>query len=255
MSTSNIELACNTDIGLLRSRNEDNVGIWPEHSLAILADGIGGNNAGQLASKVAVDATYENWINTVASMSGASGGFSGSASGDLLMVAVSIANHQIHDLVKTEADLDGMGSTIIACYFGDETVHVVHLGDSRLYQLRDGILTQLTVDHTFAQRSYELGEIKESEISTYPGGNFLLKSLGTDLAIEPDVLEIEPQQGDLYLLCSDGLSDMVAPDAITTALTEHSANLEIALQALIDLANANGGRDNIAVALARYPST
>ena len=255
MSTSNIELACNTDIGLLRSRNEDNVAIWPEHSLAILADGIGGNNAGQLASKVAVDATYENWINTVASMSGASGGFSGSASGDLLMVAVSIANHQIHDLVKTEADLDGMGSTIIACYFGDETVHVVHLGDSRLYQLRDGILTQLTVDHTFAQRSYELGEIKESEISTYPGGNFLLKSLGTDLAIEPDVLEIEPQQGDLYLLCSDGLSDMVAPDEITTTLTEHSANLEIALQALIDLANANGGRDNIAVALARYPST
>ena len=255
MSTSNIELACNTDIGLLRSRNEDNVGIWPEHSLAILADGIGGNNAGQLASKVAVDATYENWINTVASMSETSGGFSGSASGDLLMVAVSIANHQIHDLVKTEADLDGMGSTIIACYFGDETVHVVHLGDSRLYQLRDGILTQLTVDHTFAQRSYELGEIKESEISTYPGGNFLLKSLGTDLAIEPDVLEIEPQQGDLYLLCSDGLSDMVAPDEITTTLTEHSANLEIALQALIDLANANGGRDNIAVALARYPST
>ena len=255
MSTSNIELACNTDIGLLRSRNEDNVGIWPEHSLAILADGIGGNNAGQLASKVAVDATYENWINTVASISETGGGFSGSASGDLLMVAVSIANHQIHDLVKTEADLDGMGSTIIACYFGDETVHVVHLGDSRLYQLRDGILTQLTVDHTFAQRSYELGEIKESEISTYPGGNFLLKSLGTDLAIEPDVLEIEPQQGDLYLLCSDGLSDMVAPDAITTTLTEHSANLEIALQALIDLANANGGRDNIAVALARYPST
>ena len=255
MSTSNIELACNTDIGLLRSRNEDNVGIWPEHSLAILADGIGGNNAGQLASKVAVDATYENWINTVASISGASGGFSGSASGDLLMVAVSIANHQIHDLVKTEADLDGMGSTIIACHFGDEAIHVVHLGDSRLYQLRDGILTQLTVDHTFAQRSYELGEIKESEISTYPGGNFLLKSLGTDLAIEPDVLEIEPQQGDLYLLCSDGLSDMVAPDEITTTLTEHSANLEIALQALIDLANANGGRDNIAVALARYPST
>ena len=255
MSTSNIELACNTDIGLLRSRNEDNVAIWPEHSLAILADGIGGNNAGQLASKVAVDATYENWINTVASMSGASGGFSGSASGDLLMVAVSIANHQIHDLVKTEADLDGMGSTIIACHFGDEAIHVVHLGDSRLYQLRDGILTQLTVDHTFAQRSYELGEIKESEISTYPGGNFLLKSLGTDLAIEPDVLEIEPQQGDLYLLCSDGLSDMVAPDEITTTLTEHSANLEIALQALIDLANANGGRDNIAVALARYPST
>ena len=255
MSTSNIELACNTDIGLLRSRNEDNVGIWPEHSLAILADGIGGNNAGQLASKVAVDATYENWINTVASISETGGGFSGSASGDLLMVAVSIANHQIHDLVKTEADLDGMGSTIIACYFGDETVHVVHLGDSRLYQLRDGILTQLTVDHTFAQRSYELGEIKESEISTYPGGNFLLKSLGSDLAIEPDVLEIEPQQGDLYLLCSDGLSDMVAPDEITTTLTEHSANLEIALQALIDLANANGGRDNIAVALARYPST
>ena len=171
------------------------------------------------------------------------------------MVAVSIANHQIHDLVKTEADLDGMGSTIIACHFGDEAIHVVHLGDSRLYQLRDGILTQLTVDHTFAQRSYELGEIKESEISTYPGGNFLLKSLGTDLAIEPDVLEIEPQQGDLYLLCSDGLSDMVAPDAITTTLTEHSANLETALQALIDLANANGGRDNIAVALARYPST
>ena len=255
MSTSNIELACNTDIGLLRSRNEDNVAIWPEHSLAILADGIGGNNAGQLASKVAVDATYENWINTVASISETGGGFSGSASGDLLMVAVSIANHQIHDLVKTEADLDGMGSTIIACYFGDETVHVVHLGDSRLYQLRDGILTQLTVDHTFAQRSYELGEIKESEISTYPGGNFLLKSLGTDLAIEPDVLEIEPQQGDLYLLCSDGLSDMVAPDEITTTLTEHSANREIALQALIDLANANGGRDNIAVALARYPST
>ena len=254
MSTSNIELACNTDIGLLRSRNEDNVAIWPEHSLAILADGIGGNNAGQLASKVAVDATYENWINTVASISETGGGFSGSASGDLLMVAVSIANHQIHDLVKTEADLDGMGSTIIACYFGDETVHVVHLGDSRLYQLRDGILTQLTIDHTFAQRSYELGEIKESEISTYPGGNFLLKSLGTDLAIEPDVLEIEPQQGDLYLLCSDGLSDMVAPDEITTTLTEHSANLEIALQALIDLANANGGRDNIAVALARYPS-
>ena len=188
-------------------------------------------------------------------MSGASGGFSGSASGDLLMVAVSIANHQIHDLVKTEADLDGMGSTIIACHFADEAIHVVHLGDSRLYQLRDGILTQLTVDHTFAQRSYELGEIKESEISTYPGGNFLLKSLGTDLAIEPDVLEIEPQQGDLYLLCSDGLSDMVAPDAITTTLTEHSANLETALQALIDLANANGGRDNIAVALARYPST
>ena len=254
MSTSSIALVCGTDIGLLRSRNEDNVAIWPEHSLAILADGIGGNNAGQLASKVAVDATYENWINTVANMSGTGSGFSGSVSGDLLMVAVSIANHQIHDLVKAEADLDGMGSTIIACHFGDDAVHVVHLGDSRLYQLRDGMLTQMTVDHTFAQRSYELGEIKETEINTYPGGNFLLKSLGADLAIEPDVLEIQQQQSDLYLLCSDGLSDMLEPNEITTTLTENSTNLETAVQALIDQANANGGRDNIAIALARYPS-
>ena len=254
MSTSSIELACGTDIGLLRSRNEDNVAIWPEHSLAILADGIGGNNAGQLASKVAVDATYENWVNTAANMGGTGSGFSGSISGDLLMVAVSIANHQIHDLAKAEADLDGMGSTIIACHFGDDGIHVVHLGDSRLYQLRDGVLTQLTVDHTFAQRSYELGEIKESEINTYPGGNFLLKSLGADLAIEPDVLEIQPQQGDVYLLCSDGLSDMLEPDEMTTTLTESSSSLESTIQVLIDQANANGGRDNIAIALARYPS-
>ena len=255
MSTSSIELVCGTDIGLLRSRNEENVAVWPEPSLAILADGIGGNNAGQLASKVAVNATYENWINTVANMGGTSSGFSGSVSGDLLMVAVSIANHQIHDLVKEKADLDGMGSTIIACHFGDDGDHVVHLGDQRLYQLRDGILAQMTVDHTFAQRSYELGEIKETEINTYPGGNFLLKSLGSDLAIEPDVLEIQPQQGDLYLLCSDGLSEMVSPNEMTTTLTENATNLETAVQALIDQANANGGRDNIAVALARYSST
>ena len=116
MSTSSIELVCGTDIGLLRSRNEDNVAIWPEHSLAILADGIGGNNAGQLASKVAVDATYENWINTVANMGGTGSGFSGSVSGDLLMVAVSIANHQIHDLVKAEADLDGSRASRLAEY-------------------------------------------------------------------------------------------------------------------------------------------
>ncbi|GIT27254.1 MAG: hypothetical protein CM1200mP41_32980 [Gammaproteobacteria bacterium] len=169
------------------------------------------------------------------------------------MVAVSIANHQIHDLVKTEADLDGMGLPLSRA----TSVMRPSRCPSRRFatvSTTDGILTQLTVDQPSPNGVSNSVKLRNQK-SALSGWQFSPKSLGTDLAIEPDVLEIEPQQGDLYLLCSDGLSDMVAPDAITTTLTEHSANLETALQALIDQANANGGRDNIAVALARYPST
>ena len=252
MSTTTIQLACGTDQGLIRARNEDKVEVWPEHSLIILADGIGGNTAGQVASKVAVDATFENWQNTFANLGDGTNSFSGSLSGDLLTVAVSIANHQIYDLAHAEADLDGMGSTIIAAHFGEDTVAAVHVGDSRLYQYRDGALNQLTVDHTFAQRSYELGEVRESELSSVPGGNFLLKSLGSELTLEPDVLAIPAQPGDIFLLCSDGLSDMVSVDVIGRAIKEHSENLEQLVGTLITLANEGGGRDNIAIGIARY---
>ena len=247
-----LDMACGSDTGKVRSRNEDHVRILPELGLVILSDGMGGHRAGDVASQIAVESIGEHWEDACANSDGDAP--SGTKRNDDLLFAVTQANEQIFTLSKNNPEFQGMGATVIAAHFDSDGLCAVHLGDSRLYRFRRGQLQQLTSDHTHAQESVRLGLISADEARGGYGWNLLLKALGVESAIEPDLVSSPLQAGDLFLLGSDGLTDAVSDDEIRTRITLGDNNLPDIVEDLIDLANQNGGPDNISVALVRVVS-
>ena len=252
MNDLRLDMACGSDKGKVRSRNEDHVRILPELALVILSDGMGGHKAGDVASQVAVESIGELWQDAFA-RSG-KGGPSGPRRDDDLLAAVTQANEQIFTLSKNNPEFQGMGATVIAAHFDADGLCAVHLGDSRLYRFRRGRLQQLSSDHTHAQESVRLGLISEDEARGGYGWNLLLKALGVESGIEPDIISAPLQAGDIFLLGSDGLTDAVSDDEIRTRIVLGDNNLPDIVEDLIDLANQNGGPDNISVALVRVVS-
>ncbi|GJL82006.1 MAG: protein-serine/threonine phosphatase [marine bacterium B5-7] len=251
-SSITLDIACGSDTGKVRSRNEDHIRILPEHGLAVLSDGMGGHKAGDVASRVAVDEIAEHWGNLCADIeSGVR--ITGSKRSDDLLTAVSLANEQIHSLSKSNPEFQGMGATVIAAHFNADGLCAVHLGDSRLYRFRRGRLQQLTNDHTHAQESVRLGLMSAEEAKGGYGWNLLLKALGVDTVLEPDLIAAQLEKNDLFLLASDGLTDALGDDEIRTRLSLGD-NLADSVEDLIDLANENGGPDNISVILVRIVS-
>jgi serine/threonine protein phosphatase PrpC len=227
-----------TDLGLKRTHNEDAYAILEDHQLFVIADGMGRHAAGEVASKLCVDAITEAFR---------SGTFGPPRDPPLpkraarLRGATLLANDRILAAASDNEEYEGMGTTVVSAYFSanNQRVYVAHVGDSRCYRLRSRKLTQLTSDHTLGAAGIQ------GKTAT-----ILSRAIGLEANVEVDVQVESPRPGDVYLLCSDGLSRMVAADEIESTLLS-TPDLDAATRTLTDLANRGGGRDNITVILVR----
>jgi len=248
-----IDFAEITDTGRVREHNEDAIGSLPDIGLMVLADGMGGYNAGEVASGIAIQIVTE--LATIGARR-EEGDEIDSHSGLMrqsivLRDAVYRANKIIYQTAQSQTHCEGMGTTIVACMFCDNKVSIAHVGDSRAYRMRGGQLEQITLDHSLLQELVDRGFYSEEEAQRSTNRNYVTRALGVEPTVEVEVNEHEVLPDDIYLLCSDGLPDMVEDDEIHLTISTFNASLEVVGQQLVDLANDHGGRDNISVMLAQ----
>lgn len=249
-----VQIATGTDVGCVRTNNEDSVGKDEQVGLAVLADGMGGHNAGEVAGAMAVGSILHELSTSLRELEPGQPGGDGDYGRDseLIRQAIENANIAIHRTAAGNLAYHGMGTTVVVAAFHNDRVSVAHVGDSRLYRLRDGALQQLTTDHSLAHELIANGYFKTYEEVVAAGmKNAITRALGLDAEIKVDILEDTVLTEDIYLLCSDGLTDMVADPEIRSTLEKHGASLERSVAQLIALAKHNGGKDNISVILAR----
>ena len=243
------EFAGGSDVGRERAHNEDAILVDAERKLVVLADGMGGYQAGEVASQLAVDVVREDSSDATLTESdlGRIDPETGiSVAMRQLRGAIEKANNRICSVARGREELNGMGTTIVAARFYDGRVGIAHVGDSRCYRWRENVLEQLTRDHSYVQDQLEKGLISEEEAKNSQQKNLITRALGIDAIAEADVKEYRTRPGDVYLLCSDGLSDLVDDQTIEAKLCADPSPPE-RVKVLIDAANANGGRDNISV--------
>ena len=254
-----LEITSATDPGMVRTHNEDSIASDPANGLVVLADGMGGYNAGEVASGMATTVITTEIAQVL------SGVQPYELDDKNEIVATRIvreqilkANTSIYQAAQSQPQYSGMGTTLIVCLFYDNKVMVGHLGDSRVYRMRDGKFSQVTRDHSLLQEQIDSGLITAEQAKTAAHKNLVTKALGIDPTVEPEIHEYESLVGDIYLLCSDGLCDMVSDEDISMTLSMLGANLKLATQQLVQMANDNGGRDNVSVILVRvlkeYPA-
>ncbi|MDY7576082.1 Stp1/IreP family PP2C-type Ser/Thr phosphatase [Actimicrobium sp. CCI2.3] len=244
-----LEFAALTDTGLLRPHNEDAIAISPDFGLVILADGMGGYNAGEVASNMAITIVrqvMETELQAIASELAVDASDHLPA---LLSHAVNEANTAILTAALLEPEYTGMGTTLVMALFHHETMTLAHVGDSRCYRQRDGQLEQLTRDHSFVQEQLDAGLVSADEAWLSPNRNLITRAVGVDDVIEVEVHDVAVLPGDLYLLCSDGLSDMLTAQHIEAILQDSTEDLQLAAANLLASANEQGGLDNISVIL------
>lgn len=240
-------VSATTDRGLQRPTNEDAHRCRPEVGLFLVADGMGGHAAGEIASTMAADIVEHATVEALEA------GPTAAPIETVLCGAIRQAHDAILDHAAREPEKSGMGTTLTALLLHAETAtfHIAHVGDSRAYRLRSGRLSQLTTDHTWVQQQVELGRLTALEARTHPLSSVLTHALGASgPAPEPDVVCGDLAVDDLFLLCTDGLSGMI-DDADLTALLDRPIPLETIAAQLIDAANLRGGVDNITVVLVR----
>jgi serine/threonine protein phosphatase PrpC len=241
-----------TDVGKVRDHNEDAIGANLEMGLLVLADGMGGYNAGEVASGIAVktilelvtEACSREERNAVEPETGMM------RQSIVLRDAITRANKIIHQTANSQPQCEGMGTTLVACLFYDNKVSIAHVGDSRVYRARNGHLEQVTLDHSLLQELVDRGFYSAEEAASSTNRNYVTRALGVEPAVQVDVQELEAEPEDLFLLCSDGLSDMVDDGDIHLTISTFRANLETAGKQLIKLSNDHGGKDNISIILA-----
>ena len=242
-----------TDTGRIREHKEDTFGTDPDIGLVVLADGMGGYKAGEVASGITVrtvmgllKAAVER--EDLARRDDDSGL---SRPGILLRDAIQRANKLVHQTAKTQSNCEGMGTTVVAGLFFDDRLTIAHVGDSRLYRCRDGKLEQVTRDHSLMQELVARGFYTPEEAQRAAAKNYVTRALGVEATVEVEVTEVPVLKDDLYLLCSDGLTDMVEDDDIQLTISTFGANLETLARQLVLLSNDNGGRDNVSIVLVR----
>ena len=245
-----LAMATATDVGQVRQRNEDCVAVDATHGLALLADGLGGYNAGDVASTMAV-ALLMHEITSRLDTS-----FFGEQKLEqnlelIIREEVAKSNAAVYHTAMTQAQYAGMGATLVLAAFHDNQILCAHIGDSRLYRLRGEQFEQLTHDHSLLQQQIDQGVIVANALDRFHSKNLVTRALGVDPEVEVDVHSLPTQIDDIYLLCSDGLTDMASDDDIRDTIDLKRADLNLAAQALVKLANDNGGRDNISVALVK----
>ena len=248
-----LEVAALTDAGLVRSFNEDSIATDASLGLFVLADGMGGYKAGDVAGGMATTMIVNELRQTLRGLKpGEPGPASGrSAESDVVRKAVMHANQAILKAAEANPQYRGMGTTLALALFCNNRLIMVHSGDSRLYRLRQNQLVQLTQDHSLLREQVELGMISSDDAKISHNRNLITCALGVDAALDPEVREEGVQPGDMYLLCSDGLNDMVDDADIELAMSALQANLPLAAKQLVAMANDNGGHDNVSVVLVK----
>jgi protein phosphatase len=242
-----------SDPGMVRDNNEDSIATRPELGMAILADGMGGYNAGEVASAMATSlieaGMSERWTN--AALKGLDRDAAKVLSQSLLREEIDKTNRAIYSAAQNDAQCADMGTTLVACLFHDNFVTVAHMGDSRLYRLRNDVLKQVTRDHSWLQEQIDGGMITPEEAHLSNNKNLLTRALGIYLDEEPEIHSYDVVEEDIFLLCSDGLFAMIEHEELQTTLQTLKANLELAAQLLIQATNDAGGHDNVSVILVR----
>ena len=229
------DTTCKTDTGRQRRDNEDSA--FARAPVFVVADGMGGAQAGEVASRIAVEA-FEHGLPD-----------SGSPE-ERLATRAREANQQIYERSRADRGRAGMGTTLTAAYVDDTHVAIAHVGDSRAYLFRDGTLQRLTQDHSLVDELVRRGKLTEEQAAEHPQRSIITRALGPEPDVEVDTWTYPARAGDVVLLCSDGLTSMISEDRVKATLAEHE-NLDDAADALIREANEAGGRDNITVVLFR----
>jgi protein phosphatase len=249
-----IEVAGETNVGMKRNHNEDNFSIIEESGLYIVADGMGGHASGEVASKMAVDAMQEFFVATANDPERTwpykmdrSKGYEENR----LITGIKLANLRIYESSQRDSRQRGMGTTIVTIFAVEDGVYIAHVGDSRVYRMRDGKIEQLTEDHSLLNDYIKMKRLTPEEIANFPHKNVIVRALGMKDTVKVDTRFEQPKANDTYLLCSDGLSGPVSdPDILD--IMANASDLKGAATTLIERANANGGPDNITVVLARW---
>ncbi|MFO7605900.1 MAG: Stp1/IreP family PP2C-type Ser/Thr phosphatase [Desulfurivibrionaceae bacterium] len=245
-----------TDVGIKRKSNEDSFAIDRQLGLFIVADGMGGHAAGEVASKMAIDVTTDYIKRTITTDEPYLTGYNNrySRAGNRLCSGIILANQLIADTATNRPEWQGMGTTLVAAWLPDPKspmLAIAHVGDSRAYLLRYGELKQLTRDHSLVEEQLRNGLINKKEADSSSIRNMITRALGFRERVEPDIVETEIEPGDKLLLCSDGLNSMVSDEEIL-AILKLTGGLEATCQQLISTANAKGGKDNITVIIASF---
>ncbi len=237
-----------TDTGKVRSINQDSFHLLEDKQVYIVADGMGGHAAGDQASRIAVKTITEILSNYDFSQDDVEDETeNGMSVEELIRYALQEANEQILLASLSNQHLQGMGTTAIVAVANKGSLFVGHIGDSRTYLTREKQISQITEDHSVVQQLVKAGAISEEEAQVHPYKNVITRCLGMQANVEPDTVELVLQPGDKVLMCSDGLSNMVSDKEMEEMLNENTP--EVACQKLVDLANENGGTDNITVVL------
>lgn len=246
-----------TDVGRKRSHNEDTVATDSSLGLAVIADGMGGYQAGEVASSIAVDIICKELSERLTQSSPGEVDEESGFTNESLAIrsAIEQANRIIYAASQREAKFAGMGTTVVTAAFYDDRITVAHVGDSRLYRLRGNEFHQVTADHSLLQELVDKGFYTKEEASQSLNKNYITRAIGIDAEVVPDVTEDVALKGDVYLLCSDGLTDGVNDEQIGEALRGAPKDLKGTAQRLVELANESGGRDNISVIVAHVVSS
>ena len=246
-----IEFAALSDTGLVREHNEDAIVVCSDYGCVILADGMGGYNAGEVASAMTAQIVADFLCNKLDGIWYPVWGLRPAHFAHWIIDAVELANRQVMLAAQNNAACVGMGTTIaLACCLHDKLI-VAHVGDSRVYRYRNNVLERMTQDHSVLQEQINAGHITEADARFSNIRNLITRAVGTQASIEVDVSIHLMQEADLYMICSDGLTDMLSHDEIQSILRLQSASLSDCCQSLIDRANGAGGMDNSSVVLFR----
>jgi PPM family protein phosphatase len=224
-----VQRAAATDPGKRRRRNEDAYVVEPP--LFAVADGMGGAQAGEIAARIAASVLRE------------------SSGEEAIVELIKEANRRVYEAAADDKARSGMGTTITAALVEDGTVQIGHVGDSRAYRIRDGQLEQLTDDHSLVAELVRSGKLSPEEADAHPQRSVITRTVGTDPDVDVDTFSVDARPGDVFMLCSDGLTTMVADESIREIVERDRSNLDQAARALVDAANEGGGEDNITIVL------
>ena len=240
-----------TDVGRQRQHNEDTFLVHDEMGLFLVADGMGGHAAGEIASRIAAESVREFIQHTEEDDGTWPHAYDETLrrSTNRLVAALRIANSRVLEAMRKDSRLRGMGTTVVASLISGDTISFAHVGDSRAYLIRQDAISRITNDHSWVFEQVQAGMITADEAERHPLRNVITRALGGALTVIPDASEMEVKSGDFYLLCSDGLTGMVPEEGILRSVMDHQDDVEAACRKLVDFANERGGYDNITTVL------
>jgi protein phosphatase len=244
-----MKFAARTDIGKYRTLNEDSYFIDEEIGLFVLADGVGGHDAGDLASGIAV-AVFQEWADEIHKLPADSIDSSPTGRLETLKELVNEANHRVYERSLTRSFSNGMGTTIIGGFITPSELIYAHVGDSRLYILRDGVLEQITTDHSLVQKLVDIGQLTPREARVHRHRNIIDRAVGFEPTVDIDCEICPLNPDDIVLACTDGLHDMIVDDTEIARIIIDASDLDAASRGLIDKVLDYGGKDNVTLVLA-----